>query len=352
MTIPTNHNVQSPEQQRDHNTTPDNQEHTTENGPTRAMRGDPLDVPQRQRRNAISSGTAFFPRVHSHRPSSNEVFITPHMSAEEIESHRRDLRVQRIRTNLKETKKQHYKIIKDAAEVKARLKRLDEEEELRIRHRLQSPFPPSVHHQLQSTHPPIRPASAIPVVHPDPAVEVDQLPAIDVLRPQRHSSAQDKKVMDRSPFFTEAKTKNHVTFSLPANTQQVLGAVKKNYPAFLTMATQLLSDPKVDKEKIAEAFLRALERRADLYEKQAKRIEGSAKNATDERRQKLLREIAIINRQYQQTVQRIKALCDELECDRVRSAEDRPSPHHAHRQLVAGNRINQLRILQRVFERQ
>ena len=65
-----------------------------------------------------------------------------------------------------------------------------------------------------------------------------------------------------------------MTFSLPANTQQVLGAIKKNYPAFITMAQQIFSDPKMDKEKIAEAFLRALERRADLYEKQARRIDG------------------------------------------------------------------------------
>ena len=65
-----------------------------------------------------------------------------------------------------------------------------------------------------------------------------------------------------------------MTFSLSANTQKVLGAIKKNYPAFLTMATQLLNDPKVNNEKIAEAFLRAMERRADLYEEQARRIQG------------------------------------------------------------------------------
>jgi len=65
-----------------------------------------------------------------------------------------------------------------------------------------------------------------------------------------------------------------VTFSLPANIAKVVGAIKKNYPAFHTMATQIFSDPKVNKEKIAETFLRALEKRADLYEDQARRIQG------------------------------------------------------------------------------
>ena len=72
-------------------------------------------------------------------------------------SQRRELRIQRIRENLREAKKNQNKVIKDAAELKGRLKRLDDAAEMRIRQQLAA---------LGSPYLPIRPASAVPRVHP------------------------------------------------------------------------------------------------------------------------------------------------------------------------------------------
>ncbi|KAI1730079.1 hypothetical protein Ddc_02758 [Ditylenchus destructor] len=146
-----------------------------------------------------------------------------------------------------------------------------------------------------------------------------------------------KKARSKSPFITAANQRNHVSFSVPANGQQLLSIIKNNQPCLLGLAQRVFQS--ADKNRILLEFLEAMERRVDLLSRSFVRIEQCLRNANEGRRKTLTSKLNDIQSQLRyclKKVDEIHALVVSPICLGTRT-----SPQS----------LSQIKLLQQVFDK-
>ncbi|KAH7726276.1 hypothetical protein AAVH_06077 [Aphelenchoides avenae] len=132
-----------------------------------------------------------------------------------------------------------------------------------------------------------------------------------------------------------------VTFSVPANNQELLSHFKQNYPHLKTLAENVLRDSR-DSDTLVEDMLGALEKRAGLLKRTLRTLGASLKTDIN-RRKKISADIDVKQRQYADCCHKIEEIEKAIAEDEPLTPDGRPARVHL------GNRINQIRLLQKIF---
>ncbi|KAI1719143.1 hypothetical protein DdX_06271 [Ditylenchus destructor] len=149
-----------------------------------------------------------------------------------------------------------------------------------------------------------------------------------------------KRTRSKSPFINAANQRNHVSFSVPANGQQLLSIIKNNQPCLLELAKQVLQT--ADKNRLLQEFLEAMERRVDLLRRSFVRIEQCLRNANEVRRTTLMRKLNEIQSQLRYCLKKVDEIHALVVAPEVQICLDaRSTP-----QL-----LSQIKLLQQVFDK-